>query len=196
MENAGDAYMISKIIGVAGRTCSGKSTAVNEMSKRYNNILHISQDLFFKRSDTDEDLCWEKPECLRNDLLIDTLTKLKKGLPTNIPSKGWTEKCDRNIQPKDYIIVEGYLLFVNSKLRDLFDYKVWIDVSDVNLVSRRLQRDGNLKYIDKILNVVLPYSKEYEQIQKPYADNILDGNIPVDKISWELERLIRWHAPF
>jgi len=36
------------IIGVCGRSCSGKSTVVMELVERYTDVLHITQDKFFK----------------------------------------------------------------------------------------------------------------------------------------------------
>ena len=37
------------IIGVCGRSCSGKSTVIKELEERYKGeFLHINQDKFFK----------------------------------------------------------------------------------------------------------------------------------------------------
>lgn len=38
------------IIGVCGRSCSGKSTVVKELEKKYaGKFLHINQDKFFRK---------------------------------------------------------------------------------------------------------------------------------------------------
>jgi uridine kinase len=38
-----------KIIGLAGKTCSGKSTICKILSEKNKNILWIKADLFFKK---------------------------------------------------------------------------------------------------------------------------------------------------
>ena len=55
------------IIGVGGRSCSGKSTIVKELEEKYKgDYLHINQDKFFRiKSDN-----WESPRALRFDRLI------------------------------------------------------------------------------------------------------------------------------
>ena len=178
------------IIGVCGRSCSGKSTVVMELEERYTDVLHITQDKFFKiKADN-----WESPESLRNDRLIYSIKKLKNGEPTHIPSHRWTEVFDRKIKPHKMIIVEGYLLFVDDELADLFDMKIWVDISDFNMLYRRTKRDGNVNGMDYTVNVVIPKSHKYEKIQKSRADIIIDGNKSKEEIIEEIEEHMRkWH---
>ncbi len=127
------------IIGVCGRSCSGKSTVVKELEEKYEGeFLHINQDKFFKKQANN----WESPEALRMDRLIYSIKKIKNGDPTHIPSHRWTEIFDKEVQPHRIIIVEGYLLFVDTELSKLFDKKIWVDVSDANMLYRRTKRDG------------------------------------------------------
>ena len=171
------------MIGVCGRSCSGKSTIIKELEEKYKDeFLHIKQDKFFKvKADN-----WESPNSLRIDRLIYSIKKLKRGQSTHIPSHRWTEIFDREVKPHKVIIVEGYLLFVNDELSNLFDKKIWIDVSDLNLIHRRLKRFNDIKEIDYIMNVVIPESKKYEEIQRKKADIIIDGNKTKGEIIKEL----------
>jgi uridine kinase len=175
------------LIGIAGRSCSGKTTLVHELSKTHD-FLYISQDNFFRKSENADR--WEEPECLRNDMLFQALLRLKNGDIAHVPTNGWTEVCDKTVYPQPVIIVEGYLLFVDKNISDLFDKRVWVDVSDINLVCRRIQRDGSLKYIDKISNVVVPISKKYESLQKSRSDIIIDGNKSIDDIVNAFNQLV------
>ena len=43
--------------------------------------------------------------------------------------------------PTNVILVDGILLFADSRLRPLFDIKIFVDVSDDVRFIRRLQRD-------------------------------------------------------
>jgi len=178
------------IIGVCGRSCSGKSTVIKELEEKYKGkFLHINQDKFFKvKADN-----WESPDSLRIDRLIYSIKKLKNGQPTHIPSHRWTEVFDREVKPHEIIIVEGYLLFINTELSNLFDRKIWVDVSDANILYRRTKREGTSKNIDYTISKVIPESKKYEVIQKKRADIIIDGNKTKDYIVKEIERyILKW----
>jgi len=179
------------IIGVCGRSGSGKSTVVKELEKKYKlDFLHINQDKFFK-IEADN---WECPDCLRTDQLIYSIKKLKRGESTHIPTHRWTEVFDREVKPHKVIIIEGYLLFVDKEASDLFDKRIWVDVSDVNMLYRRLKREGHMDGIDYIKNRVIPESKKYEEIQRKRADLIIDGNKSQEEISIDIEKYIKkWH---
>lgn len=176
------------IIGVCGRSCSGKTTIIKELEEKYKGkFLHLNQDKFFKvKADN-----WESPDSLRIDRLIYSVKKLKKGEATHIPSHRWTEVFDREVKPHKVIIVEGYLLFVNKELNELFDKKIWVDVSDVNLLYRRLKRFNDITHLDYAMNVVIPESKKYEIAQKKEADIVIDGNKTKEEITKEIEGYIK-----
>ncbi len=174
------------IIGVCGRSCSGKSTIIKELEAKYRgDFLHIEQDKFFKvKADN-----WERPDALRFDRLIYSIKKLKNGNSTHIPTHRWTEIFDREVKPHKVIIVEGYLLFVNKELNELFDKKIWVNVSDANLIYRRTKRDGTSRNIDYTMNTVIPESKKYEEIQRKEADIFIDGNKSREDIIKQFEEL-------
>lgn len=175
------------VIGVCGRSCSGKSAVVKELEEKYKGkFLHINQDKFFKKTADN----WERPDSLRIDRLIYSIKKLKEGKSTHIPSHRWTEVFDKEVKPHEVIIVEGYLLFVNEELSGLFDKKIWVDVSDANIVYRRTKRDGTSKYLDYTMNVVIPESKKYEEIQRKRAGVIIDGNKNKEEIIQDFEELL------
>ena len=114
------------VVGVCGRSCSGKSTIVEALEEKYKgNFLYICQDKFFKvKSDN-----WESPDSLRIDRLIYSIKKLKNGQSTHIPSHRWTEVFDKEVQPHKVIIVEGY---ERKTLNDRPRNK-----------TKRLRREGN-----------------------------------------------------
>lgn len=174
------------IIGISGRSCSGKSTISQEIIKQHPDILYINQDKFFKVHANN----WESPESLRIDRLIYSLKNLKEGKSTHIPTHRWTEIFDKEVFPTKIILVEGYLLFLNAELNKLFDKKIWVDVSDQNIFWRRTLRDGNTNGCNYIMNVVIPESKKYEEIQRNAADFIIDGNQSKDIIINSILKII------
>jgi len=174
------------VIGIGGRSCSGKSAVVRRLEKKYSDIIRINQDRFFKvHADS-----FERPDSIMNDRLIRSIKKLKDGKTTHIPSKGWTEIFDVKVKPHKLIILEGYLIFENKELSDLCDFKIWVDVNDVNLLYRRTKRDDTSRYIDYTMNDVITISKEYESIQKRRADIVIDGNKSKKEVVAETEKLV------
>lgn len=150
--------------------------------------MHICQDKFFKVNADN----WESPEASRFDRLIYSIKKLKNGESTHIPEHRFTETFDREVKSHKIIIVEGYLLFVNEELNSLFDKKIFVEVSDLNILYRRLKRqDLHKNEVDYIMNVVIPESKKYEEIQKKNADFIIDGNKTKEEIREDVEKIIK-----
>lgn len=187
------------VVGVCGRSCSGKSEVTRYLEKRYvNHIVRIPSDRFFKvlnPKELDETDGWESPASIRWDRLVYSVNKLKNGGPTHIPSKGWTEIFDLLIEPKEIILVEGYLIFTNEDLVNLVDKKIWVDVSDLNILYRRTVRDGNINGMYYTMEKVIPISKRYEKQQKEKADIIIDGNKTKEEIIQEMEGYIKkWHT--
>lgn len=183
------------IIGICGRSCSGKSVVTRQLESDYpEKILRMPSDRFFKiydEKELDETNGWESPSSIRWDRLIHSVKKLKNGESTHIPSKGWTEVFDQLVHPKPIILVEGYLIFTNPDLVKLFDIKIFVDVSDFNILYRRTIRDGNIDGMHYTKHKVIPISKRYEEQQKKQADIIIDGNKNKENIIEELKEALK-----
>lgn len=179
------------VIGVCGRSCSGKSRITKKLQEKYSDqITRIPLDRFFKifnAQELDETDGWESPSSVRWDRLIYSVKKLKQNKSTHIPSKGWTEVFDQLINPKKIILVEGYLIFANQELLTLFDKKIFVDVTDLNILYRRTLRDNNIYGMNYTMNKVIPISKRYEKKQKEEADIIIDGNKSKDDLLIDFE---------
>lgn len=180
------------IIGICGRSCCGKSTICESLESKYpNKILHIKSDKFFVTLDKHEieDL-WERPESIRMDKLINSITELKQGKDTDIPSKACTEIFDNKISPKEIILIDGFLLYVQKELTDLFDYKIFIDITDEEIIRRRTERNKDTDFgnIDFIKTKVIPRSKEYEQQQKDNSDLIVSTDEALEEIEEKIQK--------
>jgi uridine kinase len=131
--------------------------------------------------------CWEHTDCIAFDRLIDNLHSLRKGedtvirVETPLMAQVDIKILHEDILTKRLIIVDGFLTFAVEELINLFDYKIFIHASDFNVLYRRQMRDG-VEQINYIHDVVIPVSKEYEQIQKDNADVIIDGDEPKDEV--------------
>jgi len=187
------------IIGIGGRSCSGKGVVSDIASVNYR-VLHIDADIFFKAEIFCEYKGYHCLECvnsIRWDDLVDTLTNLKCGRGATIEDKRFwrnappykVEIHPDDVHERDLILIEGYLLFTQKRVLELLDAKIFIDVSDENMLYRRLMREGKAKF-NYIHEVVIPVSKKYEAKQKTNADRIIDGNLTQKAVAEDLTSYI------
>jgi uridine kinase len=144
--------MASFLIGVAGGTGSGKTTLTNNIltGLKRRQVSVIQHDwYYFDRSDVlpkeRVNINYDHPDALETELLIRHLRQLKRGRTVKPPRYNFIThtrmEAGEPIKPTPVIIVEGILLFVDEKLRDLFDLKIFVQTESDLRVLRRLQRD-------------------------------------------------------
>lgn len=189
-------------IGICGRSCSGKGEVCEAIANVNSEVFYLNSDVFFKnqtpckftRHNRNGD-CWECSKSIWLDRLIDCVNTIKSGKGTVVKDRSaWTQHCDIGISVKDIgerkcLIVEGFLLFSQRKLTNLFDHRIFIDVSDENLKIRRLKRQNGEgeDYIDR---VIIPVSKIFEDEQKRNADILINGNDEPNKVKKDVCRYI------
>jgi uridine kinase len=161
------------VIGIAGGTGSGKTTIAKHLYERLKDsnksVAMITMDSYYRdlaekpmeeRAKTN----FDHPHSLETDLLVRHIQKLRSSEVVDVPIYDF-EKHQRTtrvtrIEPPDVLILEGILLFVDPKLRDMIDIKVYVDAdSDVRFV-RRLRRD------------VAERGRTVEQVCKQYAETV------------------------
>jgi uridine kinase len=173
------------VVGICGRSCSGKGALTEGLASVNREVLLLQADWYFHNSTLCTYRgyqCWEHTDCIAFDRLFDDLHSLKNGKDTVIRVETpWMpqviEISHDDMRKKRLIIVDGFVIFAVGELVDLFDYKIFIQVSDFNVLYRRQMRNG-VEQINYIHDVVIPVSKEYEQIQKDNADLVIDGDKP------------------
>jgi len=188
--------MTTVLIGIAGPTSSGKSTLCRILAERYN-ANHIKMDDFYKGKEFypkyKQWLNWESPENIEFSLLIDALQKLKSGKEVTIPiySKSQGERTgSRLVIPKEVTVVEGFLLFYNEQLKDLFDLRIFVDTSEEVQKQRRKARnpDLDMQYFDE---VIIPAFKKYVEPTKQYAHYVIDGNQAIEKVVEDFLKILK-----
>lgn len=147
------------IIGIGGCSRSGKSSLARQIrdysvDKR---VLILDMDDFvFPESKipkikgrTD----WERPE--------------------SVDFKSLGRTIESEIDNHDVIIVEGILVFANLKLLELYDTKVWIQISKETFLNRRKMETRWGDEPDWFLEHVWESHQRYGQF--PKADFVLSG---------------------
>ena len=199
------------ILGVAGGSGSGKSTVAREILRAVGpeRITFLAQDNYYT------DVPWESdhhllahnfdhPDSFDTDLFLGHLAALKRGEAIDLPIYDFVHHRrtgeTRRIEPRPVILVEGILLFVDARLRELLDFKVFVDTdSDVRLV-RRIQRDMTERgravgdILRQYMTTVRPMHLEFVEPSMRYADVIVPeggGNrVALEMVVARLEQLL------
>ena len=180
-------------VGITGGTGSGKTTILEELRKEFgeNDIGFISQDSYYNDNgnlslDEKNKINFDHPDAVDFELMIDHLNLLKSGKNINQPIYSFkhhnrTEKT-KLVKPKKIMIIEGILILNNIKLRDLIDYKVFVDANENLRFKRRLDRDINQRgriaeeVIELFNNRLNKMHKAHVEPMKEFCDIIIDNN--------------------
>lgn len=140
------------IVGIAGGTGSGKTTAARAIHRALGDALcttieHDSyyRDLSHLRFEERVLTNFDHPSALENELLEEHLAAIRAGRAFDKPVYDFkthtrTGKLE-HVEPSPVVIVEGILVLADQRLRDLFDISVFVDTdADVRLM-RRIRRD-------------------------------------------------------
>jgi len=177
------------LIAVVGGSGSGKTTVVRAIYEFLGmNAALIDMDAYYKDlsalSFEERRLVnFDHPDSIDIALMADHLALLRAGQPIRKPTYDFAAHTRAaavvEVTPRDVILVDGILLFVDRRLRELFDIKIFVDVDDDVRFIRRLQRDvaERGRSVDDIirqyLTTVRPMHLEFVEPSKRWADVIL-----------------------
>ena len=139
-------------IGITGGSGAGKSTLSNALKNKYPDKIELIQlDDYFKPSidkpKVGDIINSDHPDALFLDKLADDLFKLSKGESVIINTKNeylnpefknTKEKIPVEFHSKSIILVEGFLLLHNEKVRELLDVSIFLDVEHKTRWDRRV----------------------------------------------------------
>ncbi len=177
------------LVGVAGGTSAGKSTfalRVAETVGLENAVLLAESSYYHDRShfaENPEEINFDHPDSIDFDLMEKHLRMLIEGaaIPRLVYHRDTSarEETGERIEPRRVILVEGILILAEARIRDLLDFKVFIDAdSDLRFI-RRLGRDFAEKAMDLeeicrvYLEKVKPMHLRFVLPSKRYADVIV-----------------------
>jgi uridine kinase len=180
------------VIGIAGASGSGKSTFAHRLLSLlpqkegallaqdyyYHSMDHLS---LHERATSN----FDHPNAIDFDFMARQLLDVKKDksiLHPNYDFKTHTRHTETTkLDAPRVLIVDGILIFHDKRIRDLLDYKIFIDTPPDLCFIRRLQRDIRERgrsidsVIDQYLSTVRPMYTEFVEPGKKHADMILNG---------------------
>ena len=178
------------IIGIGGGSGSGKSTVARKIAEALTpaSVAFMDMDAYYKHHteltlDERRHLNWDHPEAFDLDLLASQLDALARGEAVEKPVYDFVShlRDERTVQipPADVVVIDGILLFVDPRVRDRCDVKIFVDAdADVRLI-RRIRRDMAKRgrpleeILEQYLTTVQPMHLQFVEPSKRYADIIV-----------------------
>lgn len=177
-------------IGIAGGTGSGKTTVAHKIAAGLppSTALVIEHDAYYRDlgampPEERELLNFDHPDALDNELLIRHLDQLRQGETAELPVYDFLQHRrrpeTRHVQAVPVILVEGILTFVDKRLRERLDVKLFVDTAPDIRVVRRIRRDMELRgrsfdqVREQYYTTVRPMHLQYVEPSKQWADLII-----------------------
>ncbi|HEY0783225.1 MAG TPA: uridine kinase [Thermoanaerobaculia bacterium] len=199
------------VIGVAGGTGSGKTTVARAVLEAAGEerIAFLEQDSYYRDVDwtSETELLhhnFDHPSALDNELLVAHLAALKAGHPIEVPIYDFVRHRrtarSRRVEPHAVVLLEGILIFVEPNLRELLDFKIYVDTdADLRLI-RRLGRDMTERgrtvqdVLRQYLESVRPMHLEFVEPSKRWADVIIpeggENRVALEMVVARVEQLL------
>jgi uridine kinase len=199
------------VLGVAGGTGSGKTTVARAILDAVGEerIALIEQDSYYRDVDwrSETELLqhnFDHPSAIDDELLVSHLAALKAGHPVEVPIYDFVRHRrtarTRRVEPQPVILLEGILIFVEPALRELLDFKIYVDTdADLRLI-RRLGRDMAERgrtvqdVLRQYLQTVRPMHLEFVEPSKRWADIIIpeggENRVALEMVIAHVQKLL------
>jgi uridine kinase len=178
------------IIGIAGGTGSGKSTVARRIAEALTpaSVAFIDMDAYYRNFvelsiDERRKVNWDHPDAFDTDLLVHHLDQLAARVPVNKPVYDFVHHLraeeSKPVAPSDVIVIDGILLFVDQRVRERCDVKVFVDTDADERLIRRIRRDMKVRgrpleeILDQYLTTVQPMHLQFVEPSKRYADLVV-----------------------
>ena len=200
------------IVGMSGGSASGKTTIVNILKEQFgDDITVICHDSYYRAHDElpfeeREKLNYDHPSSFETETLIEDLQKIRCGETIQVPVYDFSihnrvRNQSREVHPAKVIIVDGFLVLQDRKLRSLMDLKLFVDTDADERLIRRIRRDmvERARTVDSVLNqyeeTVKPMHEKYVEPSKKYADIIIprggENSIGIGLVKEYIKKLLR-----
>ena len=208
-------HMIPLVIGIAGGSGSGKTSVTNAILDHLDTtrVLVIQHDSYYYDLSHHEGLTpdrvnFDHPDSLETPLLVRHLEGLRHGRGVDQPMYNFAThrrmESTLRLDPKEIIIVDGILIFVDERLRSLMDIKIYVDTDADERLIRRIRRDilergrSVESVMQQYMNTVKPMHLQFVEPSKHWADVIIprgsENTVAIDMVAARITTLLREHA--
>src|SRR4051812_42108287 len=208
--------MGSLVVGIAGGTGSGKTTVAKTIAAALptGGVAMIEYDAYYRdRPDLSPEartqLNYDHPESLEIELLVEHLRALKAGEAVEVPIYDFKTHRrlveSRPVAASKVVIVEGILVFVDPRVRERLDMKIFVDTDSDIRVFRRIRRDMEQRgrtfesIRDQYYKTVRPMHLQFVEPSKRWADLIIpeggNNKVALDLIISKLTSVVGGEPP-
>jgi uridine kinase len=178
------------VVGVAGGTGAGKTTVAAAIigAVGLDRVAVLPEDAYYREYAhlTEAEragINWDHPDAIEVELLLDHIHQLLEGRPIERPVYDFAAYARLpetvHVEPRPVVLVEGILIYVDERLRDTFDVRVFVDTDPDLRFIRRLKRDVELRgrtvesVVGQYLATVRPMHLAFVEPSKRFADIIV-----------------------
>lgn len=181
------------IIGLTGASGSGKTRFIRELAKFFteDQVCLVSQDNFYRPRElqpVDENQIrnFDRPESIDLEQMVSNLKMLISGKSVELEEYTFnSEILPRTrivLMPAPVILLEGIYLMHHSGIRNLIDFKIFIQAMEHIMLTRRIIRDQKERGYDledvlyRYQHHVMPNFRKYILPYKESCDIIINNN--------------------
>lgn len=195
------------LVAIVGGSGAGKTWLARKLQAALgDDAARISLDDFYRdRSHFSEarraKINFDHPRAIDWTFLENVLDELLAGNSTRIPRYDFKTHCREKLEiilePKPIFLLDGLWLLRPRRLRELFNFRIFIECPTENRFRRRLTRDlrsrGRTREAvrEQFQCAVEPMHKRFVEPQKRWADIVLQANFGAREINDLVERLKR-----
>jgi uridine kinase len=191
----------SFIIGLAGPTCTGKSTVAKSIARRLGGQTISIESYYLDQGNVPvterAKRNFDSPDALDGDLLVRHVKSLAAGEDVEVPIYDFAEHTripgrHERVKSSPFLIVEGILVLHWPELRMMFDKSFYLDAPSEVCLQRRKVRDiverqrAHEFVVQQYQEKVLPMAVQYIYPTKQHADVVINATQSIDKIESEL----------
>lgn len=178
------------LIGIAGGSGTGKTSVVDIIIDKYfENAIAISLDSYYNDNshlspEERKKLNFDHPSAFDYDLLHKHLNLLKKSKIILKPTYSYIERTRQQetlkVYPSELFFIEGILLYFDDRITNLFDYRFYIDLDEMDRLDNIIKRDVKDRGRDpgeitkRFYEEVNPMHKKYVESQKNKVNYVIN----------------------
>jgi uridine kinase len=137
--------------------------------------------------------------------MIRHVRELKAGRSIDEPIYNFTthRRLDstRRLEPREILIIDGILIFIDKELRELMDVKIFVDTDADERLIRRIRRDilergrSMESVMQQYMSTVKPMHLEFVEPSKHWADVIIPrgamNTVAIDMVVSRISMMLR-----
>jgi uridine kinase len=194
------------VVGIAGPSGSGKTTLAHAVADRSRGVV-FALDAYYhdQRTVSEAEIDVDIPGAIDVDLAISHLQALIAGHPIDQPVYDYAthSRTDavHSLPSAPVVIVEGLFAFYWAKLRELMHARVFVTLQHDECMRRRIERDmrergrTRAEVVATYQRKVRPMYDRYVDPTRHHAHMVLDGTLPIDRLTDGVLGVIDSRAP-